>query len=101
MGDACDPDDDNDGLSDIVETNTGTFVSPSDTGTNSMNSDTDGDGFSDGVEVLAGTDPNDANSKPVTNQTPSLPPTGQLVLILSLLGAGLGTRRLMRRRTAA
>jgi hypothetical protein len=70
-----------------VETNTGTFVSASDTGTNPTKADTDGDGlddgdevnthgtnphiadsdgdgFSDGSEITAGTDPNNANSNP-------------------------------------
>ena len=50
---------DNDGLSDSVETNTGVYVSPEDTGTDPNNPDTDGDGVSDGKEVLElGTDPN-------------------------------------------
>lgn len=53
-GDACDPDDDNDGLPDDVETNTGIFVSPSDTGTDPFNADTDGDGLSDYQETNTG-----------------------------------------------
>jgi hypothetical protein len=53
-GDACDADDDNDGLADAVETNTGVFVSPTNTGTSPLNPDTDGDGFGDGEEVAAG-----------------------------------------------
>ncbi len=49
QGDACDPDDDNDGLTDAEETMLGT---------NPLNPDTDGDGLSDGVEVLSrGSDP--------------------------------------------
>ena len=44
-------DTDNDGLSDAVETDTGTFVSASLTGTDPLNADTDGDGLSDGAEV--------------------------------------------------
>jgi len=51
LGDACDPDDDNDGLLDPVETNTGTFVDLSDTGTDPLKPDTDRDGCSDGREV--------------------------------------------------
>ena len=44
-------DSDSDGLLNSVETNTGIFVSLSDTGSNPNNSDTDGDGLSDGDEV--------------------------------------------------
>ena len=47
-------DTDNDGLPDSVETNTGVYVSPSDTGTNPNNADTDGDGINDGDEVSNG-----------------------------------------------
>jgi hypothetical protein len=53
-----DDDDDNDGLTDDVETRTGIFVSSFDTGTDPNNQDSDGDGVLDGPEVLAGTDPN-------------------------------------------
>lgn len=45
------PDTDNDGLQDGVETGTGTFVSASDTGTGPLAPDTDGDGLNDGPEV--------------------------------------------------
>ena len=38
-------DTDGDGLDDIVETNTGVYVSKTDTGTNPLMSDTDGDGL--------------------------------------------------------
>ena len=48
---------DEDSLHDGVETNSGIFVSASNTGTNPALSDTDGDGFDDGIEVLAGTNP--------------------------------------------
>ena len=44
-------DTDGDGLSDLVETNTGTYVSPTNTGSNPLLADTDGDGISDGKEV--------------------------------------------------
>ena len=48
LGDACDSDDDSDGLSDVDEASIGT---------NPFNSDSDGDGFTDGNEVMAGTNP--------------------------------------------
>ena len=57
IGDVCDEDDDNDGLLDAVETNSGFFVSANDTGTDPLIADTDGDGFDDGLEVAFGTDP--------------------------------------------
>ena len=50
---------DGDGLLDIYETETGVYVSPTDTGTDPLNADTDGDGWPDGTEVSVGTDPND------------------------------------------
>ncbi|MCH2059487.1 MAG: cadherin domain-containing protein [Verrucomicrobiales bacterium] len=65
-------DTDGDGLPDEAETNTGTFVSEGDTGTDPANPDTDGDGFNDGQEVAAGSNPNDADSTPGGNTTPPL-----------------------------
>lgn len=53
-GNACDADDDGDGLLDTVETNTGTWVSGADTGTDPLNADTDSDGLVDGVETNTG-----------------------------------------------
>ena len=49
----CDPasDRDGDGLDDCVETRTGRFVGPDDTGTDPDAYDTDGDGLSDAIEV--------------------------------------------------
>ena len=44
-------DTDGDGLPDVVETDTGFFIGPHDTGTDPENPDTDEDGFSDGQEV--------------------------------------------------
>ena len=60
-----DDDDDNDGLLDTVETNTGVFSSAFDTGSDPLDPDSDGDGFLDGEEVAAGSDPNDPGSTPV------------------------------------
>lgn len=86
-----DPDDDNDGLADEVETGTGVFVSPSDTGTNPLDPDTDGDGFDDGEEVANGSDPNVEGSIP---QVPALAPIGySLVILLLAVTAGLILRR--------
>ena len=52
------PDNDNDGLPDAVETGTGIYLGPTDTGTDPDDADTDGDGINDGAEVDARTDPN-------------------------------------------
>ncbi|HET7290920.1 MAG TPA: Calx-beta domain-containing protein, partial [Vicinamibacteria bacterium] len=48
-------DTDGDRLTDCVETNTGIYISPSNTGTNPNNPDTDGDAIDDGDEVLGTT----------------------------------------------
>ena len=56
-------DGDDDGLRDEVETNTGTYVSPANTGTNPAVADTDGDSLPDGMEVNLGTVPTSAASK--------------------------------------
>ena len=45
------PDTDGDGLTDLVETGTGTYVSPTDTGTSPVKGDTDSDGRSDSAEI--------------------------------------------------
>jgi hypothetical protein len=51
-------DSDGDGLDDSVETNTGIYVSSSDTGTDPNNADTSGDGFTDYEAISASVDPN-------------------------------------------
>jgi YVTN family beta-propeller protein len=89
-----DGDDDNDGLLDSVETNTGTFVSASETGTNPLIGDTDGDGFWDGDEVASNTDPTDQLDPAVG--VPALGPLALLMLIPAM--AGLAIARLRRRR---
>jgi len=56
-------DSDGDGLVDNVETNTLTYVSPQDTGTDPFDADTDDDGLDDGDEVnVYGTDPVDPDT---------------------------------------
>lgn len=95
QGDACDVDDDGDGLADVVETATGTFVSPSDTGTDPRNADSDGDGFSDGEEVASGWNPNDPTDPPVAS-VPSLSLAFLVVAALALPSAAfllLGVQR--------
>ena len=51
-------DGDGDGLGNMVETDTGVFVSPDDTGTDPSDTDSDNDGTDDGDEVANRTDPN-------------------------------------------
>ena len=88
-GNACDRDDDNDGLLDVVETQGGIYVSPTNTGTNPLFFDTDGDGYSDGDEVLAGSDPTNLASYPGGPPVvPLLAPLGALLLGLGLAGVG-------------
>ena len=96
-GDACDLDDDNDGLLDSVETNTGSYVSSSDTGSNPLDVDSDDDGYADGIEVANGWNPNDPLSPGPA--VPALPFWGRLLLVGSLLL--LGVRWLGRRETLA
>jgi len=81
MGDLCDPDDDNDGLSDGDETSVyGTLPLNPDSdgdglndgfevsiGTSPVLADTDGDGFSDRVERNLGSNPLDNSSRPEHN----------------------------------
>ena len=55
-------DTDGDGLDDAVETKTGVYVSPSNTGTDPQKPDTDGDSVNDGQEVIERTSPVNSNS---------------------------------------
>lgn len=59
-------DTDGDGIVDGAETNTGTYVSATDTGTDPANSDTDRDGVVDGAETLTGVyvSPTDTGTDP-------------------------------------
>jgi hypothetical protein len=85
-GNACDADDDGDGLLDTVETNTGIYVGADDTGTNPLVDDSDGDGYSDGAEVVAGTDPTDPQSHPSNSAVPALPWPGVALLAAAICG---------------
>ena len=64
-------DTDDDGLKDGAESNTGSWVSATDTGTDPLNPDTDGDGLADGVESNTGTYVDMANtgSNPLKEDT--------------------------------
>jgi len=80
-----DDDDDGDGLLDSVETGTGEFLSPSNTGTGRLDPDSDGDGFPDGIEVALGSDPTNAASFPCGPELPALPGWAWAVPALLLL----------------
>lgn len=73
LGDACDPDADNDGLSNVVEAGLGpggpshAQCPAASAATSSLLIDTDGDRFVDSAECALGTDPADAMSKPMTS----------------------------------
>jgi hypothetical protein len=67
LGDACDPDRDNDGRTDLQEAQ-GCNGSGA---TNPLSADSDGDHYLDGYECLAGSNPNSAAS------TPPVPAAGQ------------------------
>jgi Thrombospondin type 3 repeat/Bacterial TSP3 repeat len=87
VGDVCDNDDDNDGLSDTAEASLGT---------NPLVADTDGDGASDGSEVAAGTNPLDPGSFPPPSQIPALPQGFAIVLAVLLASVGSGLTRRIR-----
>ena len=91
--DLLDPDDDNDGLPDTVETNTGVFISASDTGSNPFKRDTDYDGISDITEVYFGWNPNDPADPNDPAELPMSGPMGKLILLTLLLASGLGVQR--------
>jgi len=90
-------DNDADGLLDIVETDTGVYVSPTDTGTNPFDWDSDDDGSIDGRQVTVGTDPNDPDDTP-TLPVPALGLWGRSLLLLLLLAGGAGGGLRPRRR---
>jgi hypothetical protein len=73
------PDTDQDLLYDDVETDTGIFISPNDTGSDPNDSDSDDDGVIDGTEVELGFNPNSALSVP-----PGLP-VGRVAVLLAVV----------------
>ena len=83
---------DQDGLPNGVETNTGVFVDPDNTGSDPASADTDGDGFDDGLEVALGSDPNNPMSVPTA---PGLAPVPALILVS---GIAFAASRILRRR---
>jgi hypothetical protein len=74
-------DTDGDGLADWVETATGVYVGPGDTGSDPNTGDSDGDGLSDGAEVQASTDPN-SNDRTAPNVRIQSPGNAQRFLRL-------------------
>ena len=66
--DPLNSDTDEDGLRDGAEDNGGTFVDAMQTGTDPNKDDTDGDGFADILEIDNGSDPNDIDSTPGTDE---------------------------------
>jgi len=68
MGDVCDPDADNDGLSNLDEINI--------YGTDPLKFDTDGDSYGDGQEVAFGSNPLDPFSMPIVLVMGDIAPHG-------------------------
>ncbi|MFK7911665.1 MAG: sialate O-acetylesterase [Akkermansiaceae bacterium] len=91
-------DSDQDGLDDSVETNTGIYVSPSDTGTDPAKADTDGDGAGDWYEVAtidvaptapqpnAPNDPNLRTFVPYPLPAPTTPTSSKPVKVYIITG---------------
>lgn len=89
IGDACDDDDDGDGLLDIWETQDGLFLDTEHTGTDPRDTDSDDDGIVDGTEVEQGADPNDPN-----DPTPiPIPPIVGVVVAMLFLAVSRATPR--------
>jgi hypothetical protein len=77
IGDACDLDNDNDGIFDVDEI-MGSPRCPSASGpTDPFHEDTDGDGFTDKAECAIGTDPLDPTDKPPITECGMFAPSGQ------------------------
>ncbi len=83
-------DSDDDGLEDQVETDTGVYVSPTNTGTDPNDADSDDDGYEDGAEVDAGTDPNDNASYPGSGpELPAMTMLGMAALASAMAAAAV------------
>lgn len=80
-------DTDLDGLSDSAESNTGTLVNASDTGSNPILPDTDGDGSRDGFEIAKGSNPVSFDSRP------TLPTGFTLVPLTDDASSGISTTK--------
>jgi DNA-binding beta-propeller fold protein YncE len=78
---------DEDGLLDGFETDTGTYVSPTNTGTSPAADDSDGDFVDDASEIAAGTDPTDPLSFPGAPEVPALPQPALAALAAAVLAA--------------
>ena len=78
LGDACDPDDDNDGLTDIEEAALGT---------NRLLADSDNDGVNDGAEVAFGSDPLIADTCDIDSSAG--PSVGDLLLLQQHLSGAI------------
>ncbi len=103
FGNACDHDDDDDGLLDAFELAHGfdpllpgeegldadgdglDNLAEQASGTDPGASDSDGDGFSDAAEVAANSDPKGPASTPVIARVPSMPTWGRLLLALLIM----------------
>ena len=89
LGDACDDDDDNDGLSDEWEI---TIY-----GTDPLDTDTDDDGMPDGSEIADGTDPNDPED--FVEPLNALSQASLLAWITALMATGVWALRSRGRRS--
>ena len=69
LGDVCDPNDDNDNLTDVTETGGAPCASAAGP-TNPLDIDSDDDRTHDGAECAFGTDPNNAASVPPNSPAP-------------------------------
>ena len=78
-------DTDGDGLNDKIETNSGTFLDVTDSGSDPTLPDSDGDGSRDGFEVEKGSVPTSITSRPV------LPASVEVVAVTDDLSTGLST----------
>jgi hypothetical protein len=91
-----DDDIDDDRLHDIFESDTGSFVSSIDSGTDPGRPDSDGDLYFDGAEIATRSDPNDSSSIPVRSVPVPVLPAGGIAMLAALLLAGGAVARHLR-----